>query len=369
MVEHQRHIVFVFETLERGGAELLRYALLRAQPKELRCSVVCLRALGSLGEQMQQEGMAVYALNGQTGFPSMRLLWRLRSLLRQLQADIVHTVMYEAHRHGVLAARLAGCPVFMEEHGFNEWMGRRERLYTHILSHFAYKILTVSQVQADTLRVLMFYPEKRLHIVPNCIDVDGFSKSFPKKVFTAHVLAVGNLSADKNYAFLLQMFAVVLSSMPQARLSIAGDGGLRAELEQLAVSLGVAHAVRFLGSVRDVPALLATADVYVHAGTNETFCIALAEAMFMSCACVAPNIGVFRVLGDAGRAVRLVAVDRVQPMADAVLALLHDQAARQSLGRAAHAFVEQHYLPQQHWQKMMILYDLCLQSRGHVCKT
>ena len=53
----------------------------------------------------------------------------------------------------------------------------------------------------------------------------------------------GRLSPEKGVDLLLH----AMTKVPGARLEIAGDGPLRAALEDLALSLGVANRVRFHG--------------------------------------------------------------------------------------------------------------------------
>jgi glycosyltransferase involved in cell wall biosynthesis len=70
-----------------------------------------------------------------------------------------------------------------------------------------------------------------------------------------------------------------MPELPDCFLALAGDGPLRPELETLAQDLGVADRVRFLGRIPDIPALLATADLYAQPSRFEGFPRATGEAM------------------------------------------------------------------------------------------
>ena len=78
---------------------------------------------------------------------------------------------------------------------------------------------------------------------------------------------------------LIRAFRAVVEQVPDARLVLVGDGELRGEHEQLARELGVADAVRFLGTRRDIPALLVGADLFVFASLTESFGLVVGEAM------------------------------------------------------------------------------------------
>ena len=78
-------------------------------------------------------------------------------------------------------------------------------------------------------------------------------------------LALGRLHPNKGFALLLE----ALAETRGVRLAIAGDGPLRAALEQLAGGLGIADRVSFLGWREDVPELLANADFLVCPSLHE----------------------------------------------------------------------------------------------------
>jgi glycosyltransferase involved in cell wall biosynthesis len=85
------------------------------------------------------------------------------------------------------------------------------------------------------------------------------SKNFPVG------LALGRLHPNKGFALLLE----ALAETRGVRLAIAGDGPLRASLEQLADGLGIAGRVSFLGWREDVRELLTNADFLVCPSLHE----------------------------------------------------------------------------------------------------
>jgi glycosyltransferase involved in cell wall biosynthesis len=103
----------------------------------------------------------------------------------------------------------------------------------------------------------------------------------------ANILAVGRLVAQKNFARLLRAFALV--GDPGARLSIAGDGEERRELEALAAQLGISDRVEFLGYRHDVPALMAAADLFVLSSDYEGLPAVVVEALACDCPVIATN--------------------------------------------------------------------------------
>ncbi|MDX3381765.1 glycosyltransferase [Streptomyces niveiscabiei] len=126
------------------------------------------------------------------------------------------------------------------------------------------------------------------------------------------------LSVEKRPGTALDALEALRARGVRARLVVAGDGPLRARLEQRAQGLPVT----FLGHVGDrgvLGALQASADVCLAPGPAETFGLAALEAM----ACGTPVVvsassALPEVIGGAGA----VAADRGEAFADAVESLL-----------------------------------------------
>jgi glycosyltransferase involved in cell wall biosynthesis len=92
------------------------------------------------------------------------------------------------------------------------------------------------------------------------------------------VLAVGRLAEQKGFGVLLAAAGDWQRRDPRPLVAIAGEGPLAGELAAAARRHGID--VRFLGARRDVPALLAAADLFLF-GTqaNEGMGLGLFEAM------------------------------------------------------------------------------------------
>ena len=94
-------------------------------------------------------------------------------------------------------------------------------------------------------------------------------------------LSVGRLAREKNQAFLLSAFALILEDLPAARLVLVGDGDDRRRLERMAVDLGLGGKVRFVGTVphQRVGAYYQAADLFLFPSTSETQGLVALEAL------------------------------------------------------------------------------------------
>lgn len=91
-------------------------------------------------------------------------------------------------------------------------------------------------------------------------------------------VSVGRLSPEKNHARLLDAFALVHQSHPEARLLIVGDGPLRSELDDRIASLGLADLAFLTGSLANPFPVLAAADCFVLSSDYEGQPMVLLEA-------------------------------------------------------------------------------------------
>lgn len=148
---------------------------------------------------------------------------------------------------------------------------------------------------------------------------------------TTLAVVVARLSPQKGLPVLLN--AANRLRDDRIRFVVAGDGPLRAELQEDIDARRLP--VTLLGDRRDVPDLLAAADVVVSSANWEGQPLALQEAMQAGCAIVATDAGgTAAVVGSGGM---LVPVGDDTRLADAVRLVATDDAKRAELREAARA--------------------------------
>jgi len=146
------------------------------------------------------------------------------------------------------------------------------------------------------------------------------------------VLAAGRLAAQKGFGTLLEAAALWRDIRPEPLLVIAGEGPLAADLKGQAARLGLD--ARFPGHRDDVPALLATAAVFVLPSVWEGQPLILQEALRAGVPVVATRVGGTPVLTGEDAAV-LVPPGDARRLADGVRAVLTDEVLAARLRRAA----------------------------------
>jgi glycosyltransferase involved in cell wall biosynthesis len=170
----------------------------------------------------------------------------------------------------------------------------------------------------------------------------------------------GRLVPQKGPDILLRAFALGTQRVPQARLLIAGDGQMRAELEGLARSLRITPI--FLGHLNspalEIHASSAWAQV-VPARCSESFGNAAAEAMMRGTAVIASASGAMADYIRNGETGILTPPGNVQALSEAIARVLSDREATERMGRNARASALQ-YLTADAWaERFETLYQKC----------
>ena len=229
-----------------------------------------------------------------------------------------------AHRFKPIYVALLGTdlPVIGVHHAFGDYQRKSRRLFAHLFRRRLSLLGVSDAVRDDMRRCLTQWPAERIQTLYNRIDVDVLQASLVPAEEARRVLGldpqawivgnVGRLHPDKDQATLLKGFAQALPNLPAgARLAILGTGRLEPQLKALAVELGIAAQVDFLGQVADARRYFKAFDVFALSSDHEPFGMVLLEAMVagvpvLATACggareVVEGVGMLFPLGDAGQ--------------------------------------------------------------------
>jgi glycosyltransferase involved in cell wall biosynthesis len=274
-----------------------------------------------------------------TGKTSVKEVSVLARVLRAHQIDVLLVDRPRDLRLGALASISHRLVII------NRYNLSRHNPPSDLISRLAYRrvgmTIFVSSTTAErALRLAPYIRQKPHRVIPGAVDSDHFrpSPGEAEAFRSAHnlgkwpfLLAVGSLTLDKRYDFLLDALAVLGSAAPP--LVICGDGSLRPHLESRARELGVE--VRFLGFVSpaELPGAYSAATAFVHACAIETFGLSVLEAMSCGRPILAVRGGAVPEVLDATGL--LAPSDDPQAYARLLQQLITDQALRTSLGQAA----------------------------------
>jgi len=192
----------------------------------------------------------------------------------------------------------------------------------------------------DTARHFCFAESPcSIEVIPNFVDTERFvpSNSRPKNL-PPRAVHVSNFRPVKRVPWLIEAFARA-SAGSKAELVLVGDGPTRLDSCEVARKLGLGQRVRFLGERDALPELLAPADVFLLASSEESFGLSALEALSCGVPVVATSVGgVPEVILD-GRTGLLSPAEDQASYAARIRELLFDRERAQAMGRAARADV------------------------------
>ncbi len=178
---------------------------------------------------------------------------------------------------------------------------------------------------------------ERMRLAPEGIDATIASVGSPAARHDFSVLSVARQYRRKDIATLIRAVPGLLESLPQARVRIVGDGPEADRNRQLAVSLGVSHAVSFLGSLESVDALrneYERASVFCLPSRQEGFGIVFLEAMSHGLPIVAAAAGAVPEVAPHQQTSLLVSPGDSQALTKALERILTRPELAQRLGTA-----------------------------------
>ena len=172
--------------------------------------------------------------------------------------------------------------------------------------------------------------------IPNGVEL------FESKEMTAPKFKLGfagRLIKDKGIEYLIESFAQVVASCPNARFAVAGDGAeeYKALLRKKVDGLGLTNKVAFLGQLdrEGLQLFYSDIDLLLMASFHEAFGMVGVEAMSAGTPVLAPNVGGITDWLDSGVNGRLIPLDDSGAVARNVLELLGDPTELERLSRNA----------------------------------
>ncbi|MGQ0763394.1 MAG: glycosyltransferase family 4 protein [Acidobacteriota bacterium] len=161
------------------------------------------------------------------------------------------------------------------------------------------------------------------------------------------VIAVGRLSKEKGFSYLLQAMHRLVTSGMDLELELVGDGEKAAALKTLTAQLEMMDRVRFRGWLKfnEVRTAISQATVLVHPsdGLGDGLPNVIREAMALGTPVVASDIAGIHEALDDGRCGLLVPSRDVQALANAIQTILSDAEKRQLFADRARKRAEEKF--------------------------
>lgn len=303
-------VLHIVGSMNRGGVETwLMHVLRHVDRQRLRMDfVVATDQPGAYDDEARELGCRIIpCLHPQKPWLHARTFTRILRVYGPY--DVVHSHEHFYSGYVLRVACAAGIPVRIA-HSHNDTTvqeagaGLLRRMYLRLMrswiDRYATHGLAASRQAASDLFGPTWFADPRWRILHYGIDLAPFQQALDPVAVRADlgippdafvIGHVGRFDAQKNHAFVLAIAAAVAQREPTMRLVCIGEGTLRPAVERLAMQMGLANRVHFLGSRPDVPRLMRGAmDVFLFPSLFEGLGIVLLEAQAAGLPCVYSDV-------------------------------------------------------------------------------
>ena len=340
-----RVVVADLERVWRGGQEQA-LLLMSGLKRRGHCVELVAARDSAIASRAQAAGIRVHGVTGRAR--RLGAARRLRQLIREKRFELV----FANEAHALTAAWLArthrGVPlVAVRRVAFP--LSRSPIALARYRA--AARILAISEaVRSELLAAGL--DEKRIELVADGVEIpalitpdarENARKRWGFRPDQTVLVCVGALTPEKGHALLIEAFAKLRREIPSCRLLIAGEGILRAHLQEHARRIGLAAEIIFAGFVPDVESAYAAGDLFVFPSLQEGAGTSLLRAMAHGLPVLAlARGGVTEIVEDGGNGI-LVAKDSADALAWAAQGMLGDRELRERLSLAARETVASKY--------------------------
>lgn len=323
---------------------------------------------GDCVSQMEESGIRHIKVNIRTKSEVHPKLWLslplLNDLLRKERIEIIHAQTRVTQVLGALLSRLTGVKMITTCHGFF-----RPRWFRRTFPCWGAAVVAISKPVAQHLSVDFGVPERRIHLIPNGIDLDRFvrvreqqRRSVRQKMEIGDTPLIGiiaRLSDVKGISILIQAMPILLKEASSAVLMIVGQGPEEANLRKMTQDLSLTAHVRFKATINQTQELLGAFDVFVMPSLMEGLGLSVMEAQACGIPVVASRVGGLVDLIEDGKSGYLVPVNDPAALAGRILEVLRRPDQAKMMADQARSNIENHFSSRKMLQETLRVYNIC----------
>lgn len=347
-------LLLITHDLEIGGLQKVVVSICKAIDREKFIpQVLCMRRLGTFAPEIEAMGIKVELLpQTKSGLDYLAFL-KIARIIRRDNIDIIHTHNKQPFLDGSIAALLCGGKRLVHTDHARFFPDKVKYMVAEwFLSHFAKKMVGVSEPTTENLHKFEKISYKKLMTIPNGIDETPFvnAKKSEKRAREIGIKKNGvvfgliaRISKPKGIPYLLEAMAKVVKSLPDSTLLLIGEGELEDEMKKISNDFNLSENVIFTGPRTDIPELLKLIDIFVLSSISEGLPMVILEAMAARCPIVSTNVGgIPTVIKDSVNG-RIVKPHSAEALADVMLELAVQKDIRERFASAGFELFKQKF--------------------------
>jgi glycosyltransferase involved in cell wall biosynthesis len=315
------NILHIITGLNIGGAEMMLLKIIKSHQnkKNYKHSVISLTGNGKVGEILRGINIDVHLLEIQNIFDLPRKFLNLIQIIFSVKPDIVQTWMYHADFLGGVASYLAGYKRVIwgvRSTELSQDISRPNLVLRKLCALLSWWLPLRVVCAADASRrshIAFGYDPSRMVVINNGFDLNSFvitevqrSELREECGFNIDDVVVGIVSRFhrvKDLENFVRAAGLVAQKNKKVRFLMIGRDVVveNSELMLWVTKTGNANRFVLLGERSDIPACLASMDIFCLSSYSEGFPNVIGEAMTTRLPCVVTDVGdAAKLVGDCG---------------------------------------------------------------------
>jgi L-malate glycosyltransferase len=365
----RRHVLHVFASFGFGGVPLRVVNVINRLGSEFRHTILSLDSCYDSRARFSADALVTFAAYRQVKKGIVGSVRDAARCLRDEKPDNLATYNWGAIEWALANTLLVHGRHVHFESGFGPEEADRQivrRVLTRRLALSGAACLVVPSRTLDHIaRDVWRIRADKIRLIPNGVEADQFAMHRDAEAAAGFTKAPGELVVgtlaplrrEKNLDRLLQAFAALPDIGRPVRLLIAGDGGERAHLENLAKSLSIADRTVFVGHIEAVGEVLGLMDVFAISSDTEQMPNSLLQAMAAGCAVASVDVGDVGIMVAPENRPYVVPRDETGALCGAMVQLLRDDRLRLQTAHANFVHVRETYSMDRMLDAYRILYE------------
>jgi len=351
-------VVMMSDVKPFGGAENFVQLLVRYLDPGLFSRRVIVPREGAMVDRIREAGVPVDVLSLASA-GDIRNFPRFLHILQSGRVRLINAHGVRAGLYSALARKRLPVKVVVTEHNLQEWRGRYwPSKIDRFIARNNDKRVTVSQAVADAMLASGVCSPDLIQVIHVAVEAgrhrpDAARREAARRAFgigddELAVVAAGRFHRMKGFIHLIDAAPQILQRVPRARIIIAGDGEEMTAFRKRIDELRVGERVVLPGFIKNMPELLAAADVFVlpsvevEGSPREGLPMVIAEALATGCPVVTTAVSGNKEIVRDGYNGLLVAQQDAGALADGITRILTDP-DRKRMGENARRTVEERF--------------------------
>jgi len=332
-------ILYLLHDSRRSGVPAVAVTIIKALDRSLVEPSVLFAYDGIYARELQEQGVAVVAFAKKRPF-----VWRINRFLFNVHLTRLVRRVEVVHVHSI---KLAFSVILAK------WLGSRVVFHLHELPG---KIGTMLRMAIGMADCVVFCSEtcaahfadipcRKSRVIVNTVNPADFPGNGGNRA-VRRIVMVGSINRAKGQDLLLKAFARLPDK--DVTLCFYGTTGLSAHgyvrgLKRFARQQGIADRVFFPGPTSDMAEVLRQSTMLVHTSWQESFGMALVEAMSCGVPVIAHDLGGMREVVADGVTGYLVKPGDIDTLAARMDELLGNPGLRAQMGAAGYRMVRERF--------------------------